>query len=1311
MKLKKIFFTASSIAVGSSLLGSVLTSCSKATIDDKLKISLDDNGFLSNEKTQTNFRLAVKDALGRSSNWATFKAALADEIVYRWYEDRASEKKDSTTKNSTFRVNLDEWKNKIDKDYDETIKSLKNKYGDKYEFYLQNETLAPLGGTVEAYKHAKLVEKVRAEFISKVFATNYFGFSTLGDTTLPEGRKDYPSIYTPANISLSEDALKNPTNWKKLGFFARTNSSFIVDDSKSDIDANFLAKNPDGDYATIQSYVFDRWFDTEKPFFSAAALFKYSNPQFVADSKLSEIYNGVSTGAKIPDKPNEAFPFFGGYKTTESGKGTKAYVDWFNKLQKDGFETKYQVPGTTNWVTNNTISIPKTMTEDSQTLLLCFGSQMIGGSANALYIPYANAASSLYMQMITGDSTTYGLKNTVTQDYMKGNMPEVQQEGKDNFAILSNFFHNSATGAGYTLTSKLDLNDIYGGEVAGKNYHCPIFKNCETYQHFYGNDLTGASAVNGIRYITNAVQVELGKTGSAATEQQPWILELNEAGMHAQTIDGYQWVKKGADAPARKEALKEVVKYRLMQKKCGHNDAIISCDLFGESGKLKTYFTDNFTDIVLEMAIDGGKTYNVFRSVDSYANATIDVNTLFLNKISGEHKFSSYDNLAAYIRLTSEYDVAKKYLDAKENANSKTYAYRSKQIENSKAPKKAETTYENGLLAPIPYSIAATPVDSGISPKTYVTSDITIMKPDGSLYTGLNRAWLHTEITNIRNCAFVNESTSNNVNVNIENAFSPQIVKAKEKTSNRAWYFSAIVDKMMYQYMSNKEGQPNFIKTTAMYKYMEANEIGKTMHNDTGIPEIFYQPTYHAYVTTYLESKLFTNSRNYAYFGTKSDTANDLYTKLRAAFRSELEYKRDTTGDYCDDYLNYVTYWATMTYLYKNNWENFYKIINTKVSDDEMALVGYINKTNKHIVQDPTTINDPTKIWKDGTATVYDYTPDVNNIFDDAGYTGGTGSGTFNRKTASDQYWKVNSKTIKVNGTTDVTKDLAGFTGLQTKSSNQLDSASGLQKAAFDNFAKCSDATRDLNKITDAATEIRHTENEGCWFAFAGQKESNGSEITFKDVTYDGNTIKASDFATKKDALKIAKKMAQATTLEDLRSIAKKLGNAYYGDTLFKQIGDNTKIINKVDQLKYEMLAELKKDVYNNCFSRLSNIELHSEGSDSEGSKEYGFTDVATGNTYRILMTQLNKADIVEKRMTPTLNAGAFVYDNMPITADEFWGIVTNMAMDATTQQQAIADVVKTVYGADKLIVYDAQLYNCFDTVWIKDWSKKTIGA
>ncbi len=1325
MKLKNLIISASVAAAGSGLLATVLTSCAQAHIDDDLKIELNDQGLFTND---VGFAAVVKNALTRSDSWSTFKQALADEIVFKWYEDRASADKGDTTKNVTFRTNLDEWKYEIDKDYNSVVDTCKSKYGANWQWYLQNEYLSAYGGTEDNYKHAKLVEKVKNDFITNAFAYDYFGYVKNTVAT------DYPHILTDVTLSPTRNDLNNPANWTKLGFFARTNRAYPVTDLS---DLNQLAKYPDGDYAILQDYVFNRWFRTEKPFFSAAALFKYSLPNQTTDKKLTDIYSNKYV--TIPDAPNEAFPFFGGVSVSQNGStGVKACFEWYQALLNNEFSANgaYTVEGVKHY--NGTTSIPTNYTEDSQTLLLCYGKDMMAGESNSLYVPYAIATADLYEEMIEGWTRAQILANAynvvaqsvVSQNILINPTAPVRPQGEDDFRILSNFMYKGEySGAGtsaspyvlgvpqkegsYWIDSFIDLNNIYGGlkeeqtigTVTADVYTCPLFKNNADYLYFTGDkSATTKEEVTGVRYVTNRIQTLLHATTTGAPAEQPWMFELNEAGMHAQTIDGYNFVNTASD---HEEALKQVLMYRLMQQKQDYDGGMISASVLGSDGALKTYFNDNFANIVLEMALSDAEEVNIFRNIDTYEEeTTTDTDKLFFDVICSEQSLGTASLIATYIDATDECDFQKKWLDTIASANNRIYQYRKTQIENSRGVVDNKR-YENGLLAPIPTTVYNNNLVSQYH-TTRVYHPVINMLGDVTYLTYSNAVdAVAVAVSNM----FVTEPT-----VDGTSGFSLMVADAKKAQSNRAWFKSTIVDKFMYQFMGTG-GLANAIKMGTYESYYTDKAFASSQYKWANITSEYEN----AKTTTYRAPKILASDNLANYF--TSSTGTNFFNIVNSGFTNWMGEKTLFGGAYSAEALDQDLFEATVAYLAADDFKNFYTSINKQIGDDEAAMIGYVVKYDEYEDQDATKWvslygANPALSANLSTAgnSVFEWNINVDNIFDTLLYQGETEDGRAigkvqNTKVTSDFYNNVISRNVA-----GVPHVLGGFTGIQTAGSNQLDADSGLKDAVFSKLGQC------IENNVAAQGEI-HGQNDGVLFPWAGATSDGETPYTFEAIAdprpTPGETITPESFtgASLTDALKLAKKIAECSTIDDLKTLATSLGNAIDGHDIFDEIGsgaytpkttDPNQIVNEV---KYVMLDEFVSNAstYKPYFTRLTDAQVHATD-DKGGNTKYCF-DAGDRYGYKVMFTQLNKSDIIEKRLAPKWTGTTWDYSKMPIASEEFWFLLTKLAADASTQQLAITEAIKQVHGDNKLTVYDAQLYNQFDSTWIKDWTKKPIGG
>ncbi|MCQ3907813.1 MAG: hypothetical protein MJ219_03705 [Mycoplasmoidaceae bacterium] len=266
---------------------------------------------------------------------------------------------------------------------------------------------------------------------------------------------------------------------------------------------------------------------------------------------------------------------------------------------------------------------------------------------------------------------------------------------------------------------------------------------------------------------------------------------MNEAGVHAQTIDGYQYVRgtSSTDPITLKQRLKEVVMYRLMEDKCYDEKNLISANVFGsdDNAKLYKYFNDNFADIILEMVGEGRAKYQIFRNIDSYGST--DQPKYFMNEIMDQEKLGDLTLLQQYVGATIEVKRRQRILSAIESADNKIYEYRKTQIDNAKN-RRGKKRYENGLLAPMPVKYLTNQVKEYGTAHHY--SEVLTPITFGDVF-----AYFDTNPTKVITRQYVRERTQNVINKqyitqylasiipNSDEGFSPQIQKAKEIESNR----------------------------------------------------------------------------------------------------------------------------------------------------------------------------------------------------------------------------------------------------------------------------------------------------------------------------------------------------------------------------------------------------------------------------------------------------------------------------------------------------------------------------------------------
>ena len=1346
MKIKKTLLNGCATLTSLSLLTISLTSCIGNTIDSKYKVDLNDDGLIFTRSNKDgslediNYSIAIKNALSRSTDWQAFKTALANELIYQWFIDRMDT--DKNNRNEDFKFDLEKYKKEVDNTYDEKIQSCKSMYGTDYDFYFKNIYLAPNGGTTSAYKHKLLVDKIANEFVDKAFNTSYFSLCSDNSENIL-----YPNIYAKAEKNVSIDKIRNPKYWDKIGFYARSASNFFVDEtpkSYDKIDVDWLAKHPDGDYAIIQQYTFDKWFEIEKPFFSDAALFKYSLPKYVAGGKLSEIYNASFAGTTISDNADEIkeeFPFFG---ADQEKNGTKKFKSFLQALQNSDFNTPYFDDNKQKVYSNGTFAINLENTDDSQSILLCLGKQMFGNtssdkSTNALYTQYALAAGNLLQNLLncTEDSNT--IQNVVPSQCIYENIEKYYDSanGIDNPAILANFWYTDEHGwnplPNNYIKSYLNLDVCYGNLTTTdnggvKHFHCPIFNNGKfnDFKWFYGDNTT-----SGVQYITNAIQIN--DFPNDGTTNQPWIMELNQSGVHVQTIDGYTYIKNhGSNREQRLEALKNVVKYRLLQKETDSAaNSCISAQMYGENGFLKTYFRDNLADLVIGMSLNDS--FNIFRNIASYKLEKQEQNkedNLFLYKIysfDDEKMGNAYVNLYEYLEKILSYDVLKKEYDALIAANKKIYEYRQSQITNSKEKiGETRTIGSNGLLAPIVYEYTV----NNFSTHDYDSVNRIIVMDIQDQYGTDIQNLLDDKIRKIRESKFIVDVTNSSITPNIAHAFSPQIKQAKQDGLNRYYYKSSIVDQLMYASTGSVQANANAIKFNCYkwyQKHMSNNKLFQTNNSndfnfvDKNVLE-YNDATKQAFTSSYKRSKLITGTEKKlsSYTNDSNLTVSKYWNVLDNAFAKNLNASISYDGEYCDDNTNLELFKATIMYLlspnestYNKPFDRFYEILNTRISEDDIAFVGYLTKGYANLNNQP--ITDITT--NDDQNNIYNFSANVDNIFDQTHMSGGYPVTNMEAvKLSGDKYWNVVNKKWNVNGEA-IEKPLSGFLGIQSNWSNQL--TGQLQTDVFGSFGKITTDSYDLsmkNKKYSEQTNTKDGQYYGCFQKFAGEKNYNDEYYKFS--VSDGEiTISQEDFMNgNQQALKLAYKIANCNYFSDLKQWAENIANAYPGYSYFKEFISNTSTYyTNLNKLKIDMLKLLpcgnkaSEHAHSiDCFKRLKNVEVHT----NQINPKYTYVNNSNNTAYRLLLTQINKSDLIERKLTPIFNTNSMKWEfsqDCPLTEEEFWNILFELASETSVHDLAISNVVDNAFGSDKLIVYDARVYNQFSAAWIKNWVKKPI--
>lgn len=1247
MKYKKILLSMLGVAGTATLTITSLTSCSSTKKDSDLRIELNDEGKFSDF---VDLKTVLKNALLSADSQKAFKEAYTNIIIYKWYVERA----DGEGANKYLNDKYKGWKKAADKSWNDLEQSYKDNHGKEWQFYFTNEVLVNCCNSKDTWIQQEIIKNIRSDFQSNVFTDSYFGMSN--QVTDPTKRKMAPR--TAQSITVTADELKKSDSWDSIGWYGDVSPSYSAEKAHNDTDGyntKYLKSALGGDYAAIQQATFDAWYENTKPYVSTAALFKYSAP--AAPVKMSDIYNANSTqlGTTI-DTPSIQFPYFGGSSSLDDLTSTHKLKRFLEGLTDSNL----------GWYQNGYLDIPPkgSITDDGSegtysTLYLCTSND----SFDTLDTSYATASASLYNQMHAGKKTTdpsnanLYTKNTIVDsiNLFKDIMDSTNEELRKNNTKILDLFSSVDAPSVDTIKNKIsasiNIDDLYIDPSAPVGTLNPLFDR-------RAENLADPSAkLVDKKYFWDSFQTDI--TGAGKT--QPFVFELNSFGMHAQSIDGYNFVTDKATEAERIEAEKQVLLFRGLQSKMGFTSGTNNnVDI---QGKISSYFNENMDDIIIKMAMDDAKGvgYGVFTSLFDLNKPDNEKNN-FYTTVMKEQKLDylndgTSDLITAYFNDILAFQKKTKEIKSQEAINTKIHdsSQLKSAIENSKYDVQTSADiFKNGLTSPLGYKIvtqANKPFSSPVS--DFVNTDT------NSIDTYYNN--LSSTVTKILTIADKDGHLLNNSDYGI----SAQIKDAKKLDANQFWFTSYVINSAVQSYKKQADNNlSNGEKIYAIEKYVDKVKASFSPQELTKFNDAWFDQVSFGYKANKVLP--FEGAKNLAYYNI-GDTFNEYQSGVTALYDAQMAKDKKDNGEFSSDILSYETYRATVYYLISKTltdreftgnelYTGFYNVLKKKIQKDESAVIAYLAKDNWAITNN----NSNQAATSDADiAARFGWRENINNFYDQYGYIDGSKSTTIADAPYNfAAYWNYAENS---NGAT------MGFTGIQTKSSTTFENK--VANAAFD-------------KISISAKNDTIVQNTGAWFKYAGLiTGESASEIL-------ANGQPASAFGS---AGKLAKYINDISNFNDLKNEIKDIGTCLTGVNLEEKTFKD----NFADTQKAVLDYFISDAIPGKMFDRLTNAQLHTT---DIGSKDYLITDDNKSVGYNVMVTQINYEDVVNKNFT----------NNTPIlSSSQLSYLIGQYAADTSIQADAIRDVVKVVYGSDKAVAYDVNMNNQLGTIWIKEWTSK----
>ena len=1074
---KRLFLIGGTVA--SLTIPLVLTSCS-----DNLNNVLN-NSIISNNGTNFSNSLSLKDITTKALHNNPTQTEIMDKAVSKMALDWF--KRLSTTGNATFRNLYNDQVKKVNDDYNSKLDQYKKDYPKSWSARFQQDVLDPKGGTESSYKESQMLDWAKTEIQSKLFDKSYL---TLIDNKTGNAVQDV----TPQqllDILLNDNNATSSTNMTGYSFgFASKISQSIVDTVA------------DKEYSKFQKFVFDQWAQYSNPYVINMSLWKYTTPE----GGISTVYsaapqsssggdnNGSNDGTNTMqastregedngsgDGSNDggsttttsgtyAFPYFKSQNDADNDPSTTiGKFNAFINASKTDNNFKEKTTGSMNGGTGsvkNTASslglkkIPKIYTDDSSTFILAKNSSIF----NDLYIEFAAASSYLY-SMVGNGTLSVPSAQTAASGYSGSSTNTISTTiGKKIDLPSNNGGGSGGNGSGENtpldlitrqFVSKNSFNASTSGSMGSKVATTSTTKFNESHlSKDFVNELINSSGE--LSSLRNNDLYSIDSFMISDSHLNEYMLLRNQAGVHAISIDGWDYIKKATDKLTANKKAANVVLYRYFQNKLGIDSDVDITDINNE---LSTFFKDNFSYLVYTYA---NKTFSEINTqtnstslkITTSSKASSKVDEMNNNFDTDENKQSLFNmasvttdqnlkdllsSLNSYLFDLSKYtfadDYNKKMVDAKRaysknyGANAKTNGLASPWVYATSANDKSNYYFDltkQSELVTNPFdksqqSISKADQDNNKSAYQKLEDSINKYVNAANFTTGLK-----SDFEGFRYSQYV---YSDNWLINyglIKFGTDGDSLSFTQKEKILKEYTSDIYDYDKLTFKSND--------STGNTKLM-LNEASTDLNS--GLSNYFFSNTFTTDSLNWYEWDKFTNKNETSSKATNSTTFNkdNLSKYWKYLWIEKIRVQNSSSGL---EYNNLYTIVATAKYLLEDNGRNFINYINTIIPYGADAYITWQNSQNRLLQQtNQTNVKDLVDASK--------ISQNINNSYfsDYVGNSLSTNTGQSRLADAATPNSGIllNNKGSLFNDESNYYKvvgDSLGFMGIQTSTSNSL---------------------------------------------------------------------------------------------------------------------------------------------------------------------------------------------------------------------------------------------------------------------------------
>lgn len=500
------------------------------------------------------------------------------------------------------------WNDEINTQWDDLVKSYKDKHGGTWEYYFQVNVLDPVGGNEDDWKREKLFTNVENAF-------NDFLFQNLYISALDANSNAMIPTSSPTQSTSRYLYSKEFVNGPTLG--TRNKAEFIPNPT-AELTTPYASA-----IADLQSFVFDQYVEETMPLVTSMTLYKHDAPQkdsrsnFFNVQKAKEINNPIELTDVVGQEGSYMWQTFAPAlsQTGSSGEfvptATNKYLDFVaNRAFFENSDT-------------GAIEIPaKLYTDDSATLYYVKMNDVFSSS----FTPYAAASNYKLNKALHGN--TRNDANVPTSATFNSALLNTTPGTE----IMGNFLKNTPTTGYFNLPQQV----------------IDITKNDPKY-NFVGG-------YNGMTAIADTIEI----TGS------PYMITRNEAGVHIIGIDRWSKINSATTYPGKINEIKNTILWRYILGEFNLNQNTgFTLDLKTE---LQTYFKENRDRLLFDYIIKNETIPPQDPKKYIFSDSFTSINIPKLKDSTYEEYLSAWNEYTKTLKKTSHKDLVKEKLLASQTA-------------------------------------------------------------------------------------------------------------------------------------------------------------------------------------------------------------------------------------------------------------------------------------------------------------------------------------------------------------------------------------------------------------------------------------------------------------------------------------------------------------------------------------------------------------------------------------------------------------------------------------------------------------------